>query len=460
MVSRLMDKRGLKYTSFDVFAPNQDKPLDLSEDCSTLGCTEVRVEPRVLFRLELPSKKSIGVKAKPAKIIRDVLGPILDQYGWRLEHMKVRRDNSRFEVNLEDTVLAIDNSRLVVINKTPDDISSQLLEDIIQVKRPHLVNEDQRSIRTDSSTESGTRIYKRLSFESEKMSMPPPERIPVKRGGPGSAFSKPFPSENPTSAASSLKNHGVAEELYEGLKLAQRGRLDDQRGTEINFEMPDFLKRGDSKCRHNTDKENSFPYQSPLPHRQSEPLGGHPRRDVFPHDPRLSSISSNYYSQIDNDYPPLGGQGFLPRDSFFMHNRSHDSNFSHEGYIPNPAEAERFFNASNHSGEFSSGQFNESRISLGFGNTPQRRGHHHSLPPQSLEPQQNVYETLSHYQSGNWNLPPSSLPPADPALRRDPPPLPPKPRFGRMGRPSGVSSEVDLPANSSQPGRGYAVSFV
>ena len=29
--------------------------------------------------LELPSGKSIGVKAKPAKVIRDVLGPILLQ---------------------------------------------------------------------------------------------------------------------------------------------------------------------------------------------------------------------------------------------------------------------------------------------------------------------------------------------------------------------------------------------
>ena len=26
--------------------------------------------------------------------------------------------------------------------------------------------------------------------------------------------------------------------------MAQRGRLEDQRGTEIKFEMPDFLKRG------------------------------------------------------------------------------------------------------------------------------------------------------------------------------------------------------------------------
>lgn len=30
--------------------------------------------------------------------------------------------------------------------------------------------------------------------------------------------------------------------LYEGLKRAQRSRLEDQRGTEINFELPDFLK--------------------------------------------------------------------------------------------------------------------------------------------------------------------------------------------------------------------------
>ena len=37
-------------------------------------------------------------------------------------------------------------------------------------------------------------------------------------------------------------------ELYEGLKLAQRGRLEDQRGTEIKFEMPDFLKREQQVC--------------------------------------------------------------------------------------------------------------------------------------------------------------------------------------------------------------------
>jgi hypothetical protein len=32
-------------------------------------------------------------------------------------------------------------------------------------------------------------------------------------------------------------------DLAEGIKIAQRGRIDDQRGTEIRFEMPEFLKR-------------------------------------------------------------------------------------------------------------------------------------------------------------------------------------------------------------------------
>ena len=63
LISRLLDKRNLKLTSFDVLFTSKDsKPLDLSEDCAILHCTEVKVEARILFRLELPSHKSIGVK--------------------------------------------------------------------------------------------------------------------------------------------------------------------------------------------------------------------------------------------------------------------------------------------------------------------------------------------------------------------------------------------------------------
>ena len=84
LVSRLLDKRNMRLTSFDVFitaggeAGAGPRPLDLSEDCAMLHCAEVRVETRILFRLELPSHKSIGVKVsqpiyKP--IAAECLGP-------------------------------------------------------------------------------------------------------------------------------------------------------------------------------------------------------------------------------------------------------------------------------------------------------------------------------------------------------------------------------------------------
>ena len=52
LVSRLLEKRGLRYTSFDVFPTSgpAEKPIDLAANCSVLVCAEVRVEPRVLFR--------------------------------------------------------------------------------------------------------------------------------------------------------------------------------------------------------------------------------------------------------------------------------------------------------------------------------------------------------------------------------------------------------------------------
>ena len=54
--------------------------------------------------------------------------------------------------------------------------------------------------------------------------------------------------------------------------MAQRGRLEDQRGTEIKFEMPDFLKRG-------TVSELNFLKRSKQAKKLSQKLliNGHPK---------------------------------------------------------------------------------------------------------------------------------------------------------------------------------------
>ena len=166
LISRLLDKRGLKFTSFDAFLTGQDRPLDLSEDCSSLGCSEVRVEPRVLFRLELPSKKSIGVKAKQTKLVEEVLGPILSQYGWQLAELTVRLDSpERKLVDLKASVTSIDNQRLVVTGGGEEENNGDI------ISRPG----------SRSSLPGTQRRPSTSSADSRKLSedlMPPPRAIP------------------------------------------------------------------------------------------------------------------------------------------------------------------------------------------------------------------------------------------------------------------------------------------
>ena len=245
LVTRLLDKRGLKFTSFDAFITGNDKPLDLSEDCSSLGCSEVRVEPRVLFRLELPSKKSIGVKAKQTKLVEEVLGPILSQYGWNLADMTVRLDRSGSQgsggVELRASVTSIDNTRLVVShreeagdtsgNMTGDNTveANDSRSDSRPNSRSSLSLGNRRA--SSSSVESGTQLRR------DDNMMPPPKIIPLNRKRP------PMPVPMPPLPPLPTNGTEAGSDLYEGLKRMTRGRLDDQRGTEINTELPEFLRK-------------------------------------------------------------------------------------------------------------------------------------------------------------------------------------------------------------------------
>jgi regulator of G-protein signaling len=61
------------------------QPLSLDEDSTVLAGKEVRVEQRAVFRLDLPNRKTVGVKAKPGKSLAEILRPILHKYGYKLE---------------------------------------------------------------------------------------------------------------------------------------------------------------------------------------------------------------------------------------------------------------------------------------------------------------------------------------------------------------------------------------
>ena len=314
LVSRLLDKRGLRFTSFDAFVTGQERPLDLSEDCATLGCSEVRVEPRVLFRLELPSKKSIGVKAKQTKLVEEVLGPILAQYGWRLEDMLVRLEvsgNRRVmeAVELGASVTSIDNSRLVVSSGQGDS---------------SVASESSAGSRPPSRTSNARQSSSSLDSRREELLMPPPRTVPSHRTG--------RQSQAPVTATEPGPGHQQSEStLYEGLKRMTKGRLDDQRGLEINTELPDFLKTRQGRASEPCSREGGAGGRG----------GAGPAANT-----RLSGPAELWDREHARHYID-----YL------------DSTFTSEGVVPSLAQAEEIFPPPNPDESLN---FNESRLSLGL----------------------------------------------------------------------------------------------
>jgi len=169
-----------------------------------------------------------------------VLRPILQQYGWNLDQMVVQvdRQGGKAGVEYRANVTSIDNCRLSVsyINQ---DLQSRALDEIIKRQS------DNDSLKTDSRPGSrnsghnlGFRRQSTSSVDSKRHEdlMPPPAKIPSMRR-----------RQLPGSPKQSVRDQETS--LYEGLKRMTQGRLDDQRGLEINGELPDFLKTAENQAR-------------------------------------------------------------------------------------------------------------------------------------------------------------------------------------------------------------------
>ncbi|XP_052261018.1 uncharacterized protein LOC127865158 isoform X8 [Dreissena polymorpha] len=138
ILGKLCEKRGLSIASVDVFLLGSDKPLNLTEDISLLGSKEVTIEERVLFRMDLPNKKCIGVKAKPNRLIKDVFKPILNKYGYRMETIDIHLNGQSDSLCLDNLVSTIDSQRVIVLAQAPEQGAQRCAETKLHVtfKRP------------------------------------------------------------------------------------------------------------------------------------------------------------------------------------------------------------------------------------------------------------------------------------------------------------------------------------
>ncbi|XP_063853946.1 regulator of G-protein signaling loco-like isoform X4 [Scylla paramamosain] len=124
VMGRLLERRGLSYSTFEVYHHKTDKLLNKKEDSSILGGCEVRLEQRVFFQLDLPSQKVVCIKAKPAKTTGEVLKPILQKYGLKIDLLHIHRDGEERPVNLKAPVTDIDGMKLVV--QTKEEVKGQV----------------------------------------------------------------------------------------------------------------------------------------------------------------------------------------------------------------------------------------------------------------------------------------------------------------------------------------------
>ncbi|VDI53898.1 regulator of G-protein signaling [Mytilus galloprovincialis] len=366
VLGKLCDKRSLSIAGVDVFLLGSDKPLDLSEDISTLGSKEVMIERRVLFRMDLPNRKSIGVKAKPNRTIRDVFKPILNKYGFKLDNIFVQLSGKPEVLDIDEQVSTIDNQRVVILQqddivvsgktgsirstswsptmalKYPPDyhnsqkeyvslnlITNSIFDDLMKGKSHQLAhNFDELGILDPDSKVKGLLksnedrpslgLFGLRRKESASVKDPPPSKMKSKHKV---TFNL---QKNQTRTS-----QGDDDKFLELLSKAQRQRLDDQRGLDMNnSEIPEFLR---NKSHHLSGRESAPPILSRDRTEYVQNNDKYSSHNRVSSSGRISSMSVEVVdiSADDNDYL-----------------MSTDQSFSQDGIIPSTSEAQEYFQSS------------------------------------------------------------------------------------------------------------------
>lgn len=89
--------------------------MDPNELSTLLASCEVTIQQRVVFKLDLPNRKTVSVKSKATKVIIDVLKPILHKYDFTLDQVIVINSKDGGSViDVRSPITTIDNLRLQV----------------------------------------------------------------------------------------------------------------------------------------------------------------------------------------------------------------------------------------------------------------------------------------------------------------------------------------------------------
>ncbi|XP_067936118.1 regulator of G-protein signaling 12-like isoform X3 [Watersipora subatra] len=259
LATLLNKKSSLPITSIEVFPLESDRAIDISQTMGEIVCREVRVEKRSVFRIVLPDKRNVGVKAKPHRTVRDVLRPILLKYGFNIDEVVVTQSGE--VVSHEVLVSSVDERRLTIVKrdqfqdwgisarKNPTQDLTNGWEDLVDFEdalTQDLLGQD------TSKKPKGSQFFGMLKNYSVDDGTKGSQR---KTKGKNVTF-------GPTKSMDDqyLSKPETNEIFLDMLTKVQSSRIDDQRGLSIDVsEMPEFLKSSSDQHSETDDGSMSPP---------------------------------------------------------------------------------------------------------------------------------------------------------------------------------------------------------
>ncbi|XP_029669207.1 regulator of G-protein signaling loco isoform X2 [Formica exsecta] len=251
---------------------------------SVLAGQEVEVVLTKVLKVELPSRRIISVIAHKGKTLKEVLRPLLNKYGFNLDLISIWNEGhcvpmDIMAINAPTRLIVVANEEdfqrelhtakyldeVPHVQPTLDEITNKVFEELLVGKSRNKYQYSEGSCKSDDQRSEGSSILSSKFFLRDS-TIHGKKKIKSKycniteKGNTNDCVHEGAPVKSHPPLIAKWRN-GVklqlpgrfdGDDLYEGLKRAQRSRLEDQRGTEINFELPDFLKN----------KENGKPSDS------------------------------------------------------------------------------------------------------------------------------------------------------------------------------------------------------
>ncbi|XP_032672591.1 regulator of G-protein signaling loco isoform X2 [Odontomachus brunneus] len=248
--------------------------VDTKCSSSVLASQEVEVVLTKVLKVELPSRRVISVIAHKGKTLKDVLRPLLNKYGFNLDFISIWSEGhcvpmDVMAINVPTRLIVMANEEdfqrelhtakyldeLPHAQPTLDEITNKVFEELLVGKSRNKYQYSEGSCKSDDQRSEGSSILSSKFFLRDS-TIHGKKKAKSKccntseKGNTNDCIHEGAPVKSQPPLIAKWRN-GVklqlpgrfdGDDLYEGLKRAQRSRLEDQRGTEINFELPDFLK--------------------------------------------------------------------------------------------------------------------------------------------------------------------------------------------------------------------------